>query len=321
MKKLIFAILMSLIFHQNLQAGVPTIDVAAVAQQAMSYAQMLKDYAQQIKNYEQMIKDTVNFEKQMDELGVGMKDINQILGDAQGIIDNIQSAYNDINAIPQDFLNTISQIQDTCDFLESQSQSFSNKMQKIKQIKNKINRCISLVSNREEIEEVLEDLSKKMNSTTNYEEFKEIETQMKNIEKANIFFKQKQNIENANQILAFYDTYKAGEKNNPYSKESMTNDLKYLSSQLKKPNNQKQAQALTNSILIKILESLQRQYELNMEYTKTLTQLNQSSNGYNKVKADFKKAYEAPKFKEELFGKTNTNLPKDEFGLPIFTIK
>lgn len=101
----------------------------------------------------------------------------------------------------------------------------------------------------------------------------------------------------------------------------MKDDLKKLSKQLGKANNQKQAQALTNSILIKILENLQQQYELNINYTSTIASGRQMSNDANFKNLDensFKQKVVEYKRNDDLFQPEKRKFPKDELGLPKF---
>ena len=76
--------------------GIPVIDAAAIAQAVQQYTQSLKEY-------EQMVKDTLNFEKQMKELGVDMDSISDILGNVRNMVRDTQNLYNDIVAIPNYF--------------------------------------------------------------------------------------------------------------------------------------------------------------------------------------------------------------------------
>ncbi|EJQ4959879.1 hypothetical protein NZT89_001260, partial [Campylobacter upsaliensis] len=86
MKKLAISIITALVLSKASAAGIPVIDTAAIAEH-------VKAYAQQIKEYEQMLKDTLNFEKQMKELGVDMTSITQILGDLNSMVSDMQSIY------------------------------------------------------------------------------------------------------------------------------------------------------------------------------------------------------------------------------------
>ena len=54
------------------------------------------------------------------------------------------------------------------------------------------------------------------------------------------------------------------DSSNPYSKAKFDDDLRALSNQLKNASNQKQATALTNTMLLKLLEVSQKQYELSL---------------------------------------------------------
>lgn len=95
MKKRLISIITAIsLSTTQLSAGIPTIDAAAIAQAVLSYVQEGKDYLQQVQHFEQMVKDTANFEKHMDELGIGM-DINDIFKDTLGMIRDLENIYRD----------------------------------------------------------------------------------------------------------------------------------------------------------------------------------------------------------------------------------
>ena len=315
-KKSIIA--MCLIFANLNADGIPTFDMTSLQQQ-------IKAYAQQIKEYEQMVKDTLNFEKQMAEFGVDMNDVKEILGETQELINSMQGIYNEITGIPKDIFQSVAEVEMACDFLANNSQGFKNSLNNITKIVDKFNRCTASIRNGVEISKTIDELEKTLNKTLDYTEYMAIKMKIDNLKKAQEYVTQKENEEQANKILAFYDSYHKNDKNNPYTKEHMQKDLETLSKQLNKPNNQKQAQALTNAILIKMLENMQRQYELNIEYANTLTTLNlNNTNGvYGKKinKNDFLKDYETMQVDEELLGYTHKKVKTDDFGLPIFTLK
>ena len=100
------------------------------------------------------------------------------------------------------------------------------------------------------------------------------------IEKTESFLKSQSTNKNTSQVLILYEEYINGSKNSPYSKEKFDEDIKKLANQLKMPNNQKQAQALQNAMLLKILEVAQKQYELSLNfYSMQSTELKNNKNG------------------------------------------
>ncbi|WP_205569938.1 hypothetical protein, partial [Klebsiella pneumoniae] len=126
---------------------------------------------------------------------------------------------------------------------------------------NDFNRCVSGIRNNADITKSIDELMDKINQTTDYNLKQQLYTQIENIKNAQAFIENKAKEEQANRLITFYDTYHKQDKTNPYTKAKMSADLEKLAKQLQNPNNAKQAQALTNSILIKMYENMQRQYE------------------------------------------------------------
>lgn len=310
---------LSLFFSTSLfSSGIPVIDAASIAQAVTNYQQMLTQY-------QQMIKDTANFEKQMKEFGVDMSSISEILGDTKSLISQTQSLYDNIKAIPDDFYGEIEDITRACNFMEKESSFFQIKIKKAEtKYIDKVNTCISAISDTTEVDKSIKQLNQKLltlsrNDTKTYNE---ILTQIQNLENAKQYLSSKANQDKINKMLSFYDNYQKNESNNPYTKVKMDKDLKELSKQLLKSNNQKQAQALTNAILIKILEMTQRQYELNVYFSQAVASLgiNGGNNQMNKSPS-FELTYEEPQNPKEYnpYLKDIKQQPKDENGFPIFT--
>ena len=328
MKKTAISVIASItIFLGNANAsGIPTIDVAAIAQAVTGYTQSLKDYAEQIKQYEQMVKDTLNFEKQMKEFGVDMNDVNQILGDATKMIDDMKNIYSNVQSIPEDIMGDIARVKTACSFLETNSQLFGHTVKtSSSKIKDKVNQCTFALRNGANVSKSIEEITQKMNVSLDPIERANYKAQIANIKNAERFLQERSNIEKTNTLLAFEDTFNNADKTNRYSKASMQNDFKILATQLSKANNQKQAQALTNSILLKILENLQHQYELNINYTSTMATasrgLGEQNNFKNMDEASFDQTVVEHKRNDTLFEPTTKQLPKDELGLPKFIFK
>lgn len=322
-KSLISAVVASSLFLSSANtSGIPTIDVSAIAQQVMSYQQTLKDYAEQIKQYEQMVKDTMNMEKQMKELGVDMNSVYEILGDAQSMISQMQSIYEDVKNLPQDIMGDIARVKTACLFLEQNSQFFSHSVKiSSKNAINKMNQCTIALRDGANISKSIEELTQKMNKTIDPIERANYQAQINNIRNAERFLQERDNIKKTNSLLAFEDIFHNGDKAKEYTKERMREDLKQLSKQLNKANNQKQAQALTNTILLKMLENMQQQYELNINYTSTMASIRQATNESsfkNLTEDSFNKSVVEYKRNDAIFEPETKQLPKDELGLPKF---
>ncbi|QWU80888.1 P-type type IV conjugative transfer system protein TrbJ/VirB5 (plasmid) [Campylobacter novaezeelandiae] len=310
---------LSLFFSTSLfSSGIPVIDAASIAQAVTNYKQM-------ITQYQQMIKDTANFEKQMKEFGVDMSSISEILGDTKSLISQTQSLYDNIKAIPDDFYGEIEDITRACNFMEKESSFFQIKIKKAEtKYIDKVNTCISAISDTTEVDKSIQQLNQKLLTLTKNDTktYNETLIQIQNLENAKQYLSSKANQDKINKMLSFYDNYQKNESNNPYTKVKMDKDLKELSKQLLKANNQKQAQALTNAILIKILEMTQRQYELNIYFSQAVASLgiNGGNTQINKSPS-FDLTYEEPQDPKEYnpYLKDIQQQPKDENGFPIFT--
>ncbi|RAZ23985.1 type IV secretion system protein [Campylobacter hyointestinalis] len=322
-KSLISAVVASSLFLSSANtSGIPTIDVSAIAQQVMSYQQTLKDYAEQIKQYEQMVKDTMNMEKQMKELGVDMNSVYEILGDTQSMISQMQSIYEDVKNLPQDIMGDIARVKTACSFLEQNSQFFSHSVKiSSKNAINRMNQCTMALRDGANISKEIDKLTAKMDKAIDPIERANYQAQISNLKNAGEFLQNKDNVEKTNRLLTFQDQFYNADKTNLYSKAKMADDLKTLSKQLSKANNQKQAQALTNSILLKILENMQQQYELNINYTSTMASIRQATNessSKNLTEDSFNQSVVEYKRNDAIFEPETKQLPKDELGLPKF---
>ena len=163
-----------------------------------------------------------------------------------------------------------------------------------------------------------------MNASIDPIERANYKTQIENMKNAEKFLLTRENIEKTNALLTFEDVFKNDDKTNPYSKAKMKDDLKRFAKQLSKANNQKQAQALTNSLLLKMLEMMQQQYELNINYTSTMATMKQIDNNNqakNLEEESFNQSVVEYKRNDAIFKPQTKQLPKDELGLPKFTFK
>ena len=251
-----------------------------------------------------------------------MNSIHDILGDEKIIIRQMQSIYDNVKNIPSDVMGDIARVQNACSFLENNSQFFGMTLGKTKSsIKSKVNRCTYALRDGANLSKSIDELTEQMNKAVDPIQRANYQAQINNIKNAEKFLQERDNIEKTNALLAFEDTFHGDDKTNPYSKAKMNDDLKQLSKQLSKSNNQKQAQALTNSILLKILENLQHQYELNINYTSAMAtskQLNESGSNKNLTEESFNQSVVEYKRNDAIFEPEIKQLPKDELGLPKF---
>ncbi|PSM51266.1 hypothetical protein CBLAS_1413 [Campylobacter blaseri] len=326
MKKTLIALsIATSLYLNNLNAGgIPTIDVAAIAQAVVGYTQTLKDYAEQIKQYEQMVQDTLNFEKQMKELGVDMNDVNQILGDVTQMINSMKDIYSSVKNIPEDIMGDVARVKMACSFLETNSQFFGISVKtSSNKLTSKINQCTYALRNGVNLSKSIEEITAKMNASIDPIERANYKAQIANIKNAEKFLQARENATKTDALLAFEDVFHKEDKTNSYSKAKMNDDLNKFAKQLSKANNQKQAQALTNSLLLKILENLQHQYELNINYTSTMASSRHSYNNSNKnlTEESFNKNVVEYKRNDNIFEPETKQLPKDELGLPKFIFK
>lgn len=336
MKKKLLSITtaLTLTISQVNAGGIPTIDVAAIAQTVLGYMQQIKDYSEQIKQYEQMVTDTMNFEKQMRELGVDMNDVNEIFGEINAMVSSMRNIYNEVSSFPDDLMRNFARMQKACSFLEQKSSFFGVEINKISSYYgnskvNQANRCINALVNGLEIDRQIDEIYKQIEKTTDYAEMRALRSQIDNLQKAKEAVKQEQTKEQFVKMMEFHEKFhnKNG-TDKRYSKEQMDKDLKDFAKQLNKANNQKQAQALTNALLLKMLEQAQKQYELTIEYTKASMLMGQ--NGGNDIltnrqvsEADYNQEYKEPIIDESLIdlGYRNKQFATDDFGLPIVGVQ
>lgn len=301
-------------FNNLYSGGIPVIDAASIAQAVTSYKQM-------VTQYEQMLKDTMNFEKQMKELGVDMTSINEILGNTASLIRDTERLYNGIKAVPEDFYGEVEDITRACNFLEKESSFFGMKIQSVgNKYTNRINSCLSAISDFDQINKTINELSQKALKIKDEKLFNENKLQIQNLINARDYLKSKSNQDKINKMISFYDTYQKNESTNPYTKAKMDKDLQNLAKQLTNSNNHKQAQALTNAILIKILEMSQRQYELSIYYSQVLTAVASGNENNSNQPQNFNLKYQEPEDPKDYnpFLKDVKEQKKDENGFPVF---
>lgn len=325
MKKRLISIITAIsLSTTQLSAGIPTIDAAAIAQAVLSYVQEGKDYLQQVQHFEQMVKDTANFEKHMNELGIGM-DINDIFKDTLGMIRDLENIYREIENIPKDFLRTVNRIENACSFLERESQFFGidiNKGRNSSKL-DTLRSCIAVIEDETAIMKTIEELIEKQNRAKDSDEYYRLAIEIDNIKSAKRYLEDKHNTTRINKLIELDSLYQIN-SNGISIKQQMKDELFALNQALQNPNNQKQAQALTNSILIKILETNQRLYELTMASSTAIVSINQNGGSEQKKvsEEDYQKIYKKYDFDANLaYGSNVTPAIKDEHGLPIFKIQ
>nr|MBP3680977.1 hypothetical protein [Clostridia bacterium] len=324
MKKRLISIITAISLSTQLSAGIPTIDAAAIAQAVLGYVQQGKDYLQQVQHFEQMVKDTANFEKHMNELGIGM-DINDILKDTLGMIRDLENIYREIENIPKDFLRTVNRIENACSFLERESQFFGidiNKGRNSGKL-DTLSSCIAVIEDETAIMKTIEELIEKQNRAKDSNEYYRLAIEIDNIKSAKRYLEDKHNTTRINRLIELDNLYQTNTSGISVKKQ-MRDELFALNQALQNPNNQKQAQALTNSILIKILETNQRLYELTMASSTAIVSINQNSGSEQKKvsEEDYQKVYKKYDFDANLaYGNNVKTAPKDDVGLPIFKIQ
>ncbi|WP_096014723.1 hypothetical protein [Campylobacter lanienae] len=324
-KKLISAITAISLTTTSLQSsGIPTIDVAAIAQAILGYVQQGKDYVQQVQQFEQMVKDTANFQKHMDELGIGMS-INDILKDTMNMVRDFERIYNEIENMPKDFLRVVNKIENACSFLERESQFFGIEINKGRNLGklDTLSSCISVIEDETAIMQTLEELINRQNNTTNSDEYYKLAIEIDNIKSAKRYLEDKNQVGKFNELIRLENLYQTNTSGISV-KQQMREEIFQLNQALQNPNNAKQAQALTNSILIKILETNQRLYELTMASSTAMASINQNGGSEQKKvsEEDYQKVYKKYDFDANLaYGNNVKTAPKDDVGLPIFQIQ
>ena len=325
MKKRLISIITAIsLSTTQLSAGIPTIDAAAIAQAVLSYVQEGKDYLQQVQHFEQMVKDTANFEKHMNELGIGM-DINDILKDTLGMIRDLENIYREIENIPKDFLRMVNNIENACSFLERESQFFGidiNKGRNLGKL-DTLSSCIAVIEDETAIMKTIEELIERQNRAKDSDEYYKLAIEIDNIKSAKRYLEDKNQAGRFNELIRLDNLYQTNTSGISI-KQQMRDELFALNQALQNPNNQKQAQALTNSILIKILETNQRLYELTMASSTAIVSINQNGGSEQKKvsEEDYQKVYKKYDFDANLaYGNNVKTAPKDDVGLPIFQIQ
>lgn len=312
MKKFLSTLIVSLcLATHSLCAGIPTIDVGSLTQSILSYQETLQSNLHLLKQYQNQIE-------QMKEQGIGTS-LNQILGQNKAIID--KTLANLDTKIDEDTFQETADISNVCAYLEQNSKHFKEVMNKAgKKLSHKVNACIT-TANSDALHKSITELKNELNSLEfdEVEKRNEIEHKINMLNQAQSFLTQQANHQKSSKILTMYDLYLEADANNPYSKAKFDEDLKALATQLSQENNTKQATALTNTMLLKLLEVSQRQYELSlniasMNANESKSPANLDTNAYKQEKPLIIKTEDletVKAFKEE-YSEANY----DEFGMP-----
>ena len=253
----------SVLLSNAFSTGIPTMDIGALTQSVLNYQEQVKAYAQQLKDYQQLVLSTTNQANQLKEAGFGMS-VEEILGQTSSVIDNAIS--NVDYKIDKEVFQETTDITNACAYLEQNSPEFASIInESSKKLKDKVNACIGAV-NTDKLKKTMSDLEEQSRKASTEQEAENIRHKMEMLRKAENFLKNQSTNKNTSQVLILYEEYINGDKSSPYSKEKFDEDIKRLANQLKMPNNQKQAQALQNAMLLKILEVAQKQYELSLNF-------------------------------------------------------
>lgn len=265
-KKILASIILGTALTQAQAEGIPVLDLG-------SLKQSIENYQQLIKSYQEQLKQGANQIKQMAEQGIGMQ-INDILGQTQSIIDNTLQNLN--FQLPTDLFQETADVTNACSFLEQESPEFAQGIEQAgKKLSDKVSTCLNTVTDTA-INQTLDKLKDQeqqlmqgiKEAPDKLQEALNVKAKIQNIEQAAQWVKTQALKDSTNKIQLMLDTYENGNAKNPYSKQKMDNDIQKLATELKDPKNEKQAQALTNAMLLKLLETSQKNYEASLAFYK-----------------------------------------------------
>ena len=330
MKKTLFSIITALcIFTSNSNsAGIPVFDGSSMAQNmvdnAMQYANMIKDYAQQVQMYKQMIVDTLNFEKHLKALGVDMNEWADIIGEISDTINGIQGLANSIQNIPDSFKLQFIRAQKACSFLNSKVSGFSSAASELKGFKRQTNRCFMALNSKDVINTKLNELNRNLQKATDINEIKRIQNEISNIRNAAQFLRQEKAQETANELVSFHEAfYGEGEEHTRLKMKTYkqhAEDFKRISKQMKNAKNEKQVQAVTNSILLKMLEQNIEMQGVMVSYSRAIASQSYNNINQNHLSEDsFEQKEENPEFPDNPYGNIK-KMETDKYGMPIFRL-
>ena len=330
MKKSFFSIITAFfIFTSNANStGIPVFDGASMTQNmvdnAMQYANMIKDYAQQVQMYQQMLTDTLNFEKHLKALGVDMEAWTDIIGEISDTINGIEGLVNNIKNIPDSFKLQFTRAQKACNFLNSNVSGFSSAANDLKDFKRQTNRCFMALNSKDVVNTKLNELTKNLQKATDINEIKKIQNQINNIQNAVQFVKQEKAQETANELISFHEAFfgedEAHTKLQIQSYKDQAKEFEKISKQMKKAKNEKQVQAITNTILLKMLEQNTQMQGIMLSYSRAIASQSYNNINQNHLSEDsFEQKEENPEFPDNPYGDIK-KMETDEYGMPIFRL-
>ena len=329
MKKSFFSIITAFfIFTSNANStGIPVFDGASMTQNmvdnAMQYANMIKDYAQQVQMYQQMLTDTLNFEKHLKALGVDMEAWTDIIGEISDTINGIEGLVNSIENIPDSFKLQFTRAQKACNFLNSNVSGFSSAANDLKGFKRQTNRCFMALNSKDVVNTKLNELTKNLQKATDINEIKKIQNQINNIQNAVQFVKQEKAQETANELVSFHEAFfgedEAHTKLQIQSYKDQAKEFEKISKQMKKAKNEKQVQAITNTILLKMLEQNSQMQGIMVSYGRAIASQNYNKTNKYLSEDSFEQKEENPEFPDNPYGDIK-KMETDEYGMPIFRL-
>ena len=338
-QKAILSVMASTILASNaLASGIPTFDAVGLATSVKQFMEQAKQYEQMLQQFQQMKTQTTtlleqakNSKAMLEENGIGLS-LDSILGQSKALIQSTQDLYGGAK-ISEDTFQETADLTNVCKFLSEKSSAFSTKIDNVaktfnnkSKLENKVNACVAVANNdTTDLTAIINELNTQAVDAqlTDNQKAQELRHEAKTIETALAYLKGKQNNQKATKILAFYEAYMQGDENNPYSKAKFDNDLKTLATQLNQANNTKQSQVLTNTMLLKLLEVAQKQYELQLNYNNMMAQSSSASGGGSSTldnldytaEVQYETTFEDT-FKEEL--EEAESVVYDDSGLPSF---
>ena len=142
---------------------------------------------------------------------------------------------------------------------------------------------------------------------------------MRNIENAQAFAIQTANQERIDKILASYDDFYFNTSDkNPYSLKAKTKSIQNLINQTMKDDlSQKETTALTNSILLQMLQTNNQMFEMQIQTASVMVANQNDRKSFSKQLTEEDLDKETPTY---YFPEKNVPaMPKDKYGLPVFT--
>lgn len=300
--------------------GIPVLDMTSLKQQIENYQQQIKQYNQMIKDYQEQVQQGLNQVKQMTEAGIGM-DINSVLGETKQMLNSIKDNLD--FKLEDELFQETTDITNACSFLEMKSEYFAKSLEEVgEKITDKVQGCLSAAAT-DAIDKTLSELKNKANDlrekNNKEQEVLDLENEIHNIEQAQKLVKDKTSANASSRVQVLLDAYENGKKDNPYSKQAFKADMdKLIKKQSDKSLNQKEAAALTNSILLKLTEMSQKNYEASLAFYRLQAEQIKIQNEAKETKYDHQatKAIKLSDMKEEQEFLRDNPVIYDEYGYP-----